>query len=69
MAIEFVAQRLQLGDVVLIDIPEQGEVEATVAREIVRTAESVRVTSRAEGREDFVKEWALGEIVTVVRGP
>jgi hypothetical protein len=24
---------------------------------------------RADGREDFVKEWSLGELVTVVRGP
>ena len=69
MAIEFVAQRLQLGDVVLVDLPGQGEVEATVVRELDRTLESIRFTLRVEGREDFVKEWALGEIVTVVRGP
>jgi hypothetical protein len=29
----------------------------------------VIVTLRAAGHEDFVKEWALGEMVTVVRGP
>ena len=29
----------------------------------------MRVSLRAEGREDFVKEWKLGELVTVVRGP
>lgn len=70
VAIEFVAQRLQIGDVVLIDLPEQGgEVEATVAQEIDRTERTVRVTLRVEGREDFVKEWPLGEMVTVVRGP
>ena len=69
MAIEFVAQRLQLGDVVLVDLPGQGEVEATVVRELDRTPESVRVTLRVEGREDFVREWAFGEMVTVVRGP
>lgn len=70
MAIEMVAQRLELGDVVLIDLPEQGgEVEAKVAREIERTQRAVRVTLRVEGREDFVKEWPLGEMVTVVRGP
>ena len=70
MASEFVAQRLQIGDVVLIELPEQdGEVEATVVREIDRTHGTVRVTLRVEGREDFVKEWALGEMVTVVRGP
>ena len=69
MAIEFVAQRLQLGDVVLVDLPGQGEVEATVVRELDRTLESIRFTLRVEGRDDFVKEWALGEMVTVVRGP
>lgn len=70
MAIEFVVQRLQIGDVVLIDLPLKGEqVEATVAQEIDRTERTVRVTLRVEGREDFVKEWPLGEMVTVVRGP
>jgi len=70
MAIEFVVQRLQIGDVVLIDLPEKGgQVEATVVQEIDRTERTVRVTLRVEGREDFVKEWSLGEMVTVVRGP
>jgi hypothetical protein len=70
MAIEFVVQRLQIGDVVLVSLPEQNEkVEATVVRDIDRTETSVRVTLRVDGREDFVKEWALGEFVTVVRGP
>jgi hypothetical protein len=70
MAIEFVAQRLEIGDVILIDLPAQGgEVEATVVREIDRTDRTVRVSLRVEGREDFVKEWPLGEMVTVVRGP
>jgi hypothetical protein len=70
MAIEFVAQRLGIGDVVLISLPEQeGEVEATVVRDIDRTETAVRVTLRVKGREDFVKEWPLGELVTVVRGP
>jgi hypothetical protein len=69
MAMEFVAQRLTLGDVVLIDLPGRGEVEATVVRDPVRTLTSVQATLRIEGREDFVKEWALGEMVTVVRGP
>ncbi len=70
MAIELVAQRLVIGDVVLVDFPGQGgEVEATVAREIDRTERTVRVTLRVKGREDFVKEWPLGEMVTVVRGP
>ena len=70
MAIELVAQRLELGDVVLIHVPGQGgEVEAKVVREIDRTDRSVLVSLRVEGREDFVKEWPLGELVTVVRGP
>ena len=57
-----------MGDVVLVDFPEEGgEVEATVARGIERTEHTVRVTLRVEGREDFVKEWPLGEMVTVVR--
>jgi hypothetical protein len=70
MAIELVVQRLQIGDVVVIDLPEQGgAVEATVARDIARTKRTVRVRLRVEGREDFLKEWPLGEMVTVVRGP
>ena len=70
MAIEFVVQRLEIGDVVLIALPgEQGEVEATVVREIERTGTAIRVSLRVEGREDFVKEWPLDELVTVVRGP
>ena len=68
--IEFAAQRLGIGDVVLIDLPEQDEqVEATVVRDIERTETTVRVTMRVPEREDFVKEWPLGELVTVVRGP
>ena len=70
MAIEFVAQRLVIGDVILIDLPdEESEVEATVVREIDRTDRAVRATLRVKGREDFVREWPLGELVTVVRGP
>jgi hypothetical protein len=70
MAIEFVVQRLQIGDVILLDLPEQGgDVEATVARDIDRTETTVRAILRVEGREDFVKEWPLDELVTVVRGP
>ncbi|OLE31272.1 MAG: hypothetical protein AUG43_00570 [Actinobacteria bacterium 13_1_20CM_3_68_10] len=70
MAFDFVAQRLEIGDVVLIRRPdEEGEVEATVVREIERTETAVRATLRVKGREDFVKEWPLGELVTVVRGP
>jgi hypothetical protein len=70
MAIEFVAQRLVIGDVVLMRLPdEEREVEATVVREIERTDFTVCATLRVPGREDFVKEWPLGERVTVVRGP
>jgi hypothetical protein len=69
MAMEYVVQRLEMGDVVLIDLPGLGEVEATVVRGIDRTDTSVRVPLRVEGRDDFVKEWPLGERVTVVRGP
>jgi hypothetical protein len=70
MAMDFVAQRLEIGDVVLLELPEQeGKVEATVVREVDRTATTVRATLRVDGREDFVKEWPLGELVTVVRGP
>ena len=70
MAIELEVQRLQIGDVILAPLPEQSEeVEAKVVSEIDRTDSAVRVTLRVEGHADFVKEWALGEMVTVVRGP
>ena len=64
------ALRLPLRAVVLIGLPdEDGQVEATVVREIDRTDTAVRATLRVKGREDFVREWPLGELVTVVRGP
>jgi hypothetical protein len=76
MAIDVEVQRLQLSDVILVDLPEEGAgVEAKVVREIDRidqvdpTESTVRVTLRVEGRDDFVEEYALGEIVTLVRGP
>jgi hypothetical protein len=70
MAMEFAAQRLQIGDVVLLVLLEDGgEVEATVVREIERTETTVRAKLRVEGREHFVKEWSIDEPVTVVRGP
>ena len=70
VAMEYVVQRLEMGDVVLIDLPEQGgEVEAMVVRAIDRTDTAVRVALRVEGRDEFVREWLLGERVTVVRGP
>jgi hypothetical protein len=70
MAIEVAAQRLEIGDVVLVGPPGQDEqVEARVVHDIDRTATTVRVTLRVDGQEDFVKEYPLGDLVTVVRGP
>ena len=70
MAMELAAQRLEIGDVVLLGLGAGGaEVEATVVRDIDRTDATVRATMRVEGRQDFVREWPLGELVTVVRGP
>ena len=65
MAFDFVVQRLQIGDVILLD-----GTEATVLRDIERTETSVRVMLRVEGSsEEMVREWPLDEMVTVVRGP
>ncbi len=70
MAMAVDVQRLERGDVVLVDLDDgSGEVEAKVVRPIDRTETSVRVSLRVEGREEFVKEWDLGEQVIVVRGP
>jgi hypothetical protein len=70
MAMEYDVQRLELGDVVLIELDDRaGQVEAKVVRAIDRTDTTVRVSLRVDGREDFVREWRLGERVTVVRGP
>jgi hypothetical protein len=69
MAMEVVVQRLQMGDVILLGLRDQGDVEARVVRPPYRTASTVRATLHVEGREDFVQEWPLGELVTVVRGP
>ena len=70
MAIEALVQRLEIGDVVLIHLPElERQVEATVVRDIDRTDTTVLVTLRVPGREDFIEEWRIGELVTVVRGP
>jgi hypothetical protein len=70
MAIDCEVQRLELGDVVLIDLPDQpAKVEAKVVRPIERTESAVFVTLRVAGRDDFVREWMLDEMVTVVRGP
>ena len=65
MAFDFVVQRLQIGDVILVD----GN-EATVVRDIERTETTVRVTLRLDGSsEETVREWPLDEMITVVRGP
>lgn len=71
MAIEFEVQRLVVGDVVVMPDPLDGsaELEALVVRPIDRTDVSVLVTMRVEGRDDFVHEWPLNELVTVIRGP
>jgi len=70
MAIEVEVQRLQIGDVVMIGLPDQPrQVEAKVVRGIDRTDTAVRVRLRVQGREDFVKEWEIDELVTLVRGP
>jgi hypothetical protein len=70
MAMEYAVQRLEIGDVVLVDLPGPGgEVEAKVVRPIDRTETTVRAFLRVAGGEEFVNEWSLGEMVTVVRGP
>ena len=70
MAIEVEVQRLEIGDVVRTRLPDQGaDVEATVVRAIDRTESTVRATLRVPGRDDFIKEWALGDLITIVRGP
>lgn len=70
MAIEVPVQRLYPGDVILIVLADgQEDVEAKVVRDIERTDSTIRATLRAEGHEDFDREWPIGDLVTVVRGP
>jgi hypothetical protein len=76
VAIDVDVQRLQLGDVILIDLPDQGtNIEAKVVRvpevirEIERSKSTVRATLRVSGRDDFVMEWPLDTDVTLIRGP
>jgi hypothetical protein len=70
MAIDVPAQRLEIGDVVLLRLPgADATVEAKLVRGIERTPTSVSAQVRVAEGEDFVQEWALGELVTVVRGP
>jgi hypothetical protein len=70
VALDVPAQRLQIGDVVLLRRPgEDATVEAKLVRDIERTLTIVRAKVRTAEGADFVQEWALGELVTVVRGP
>jgi pyrimidine operon attenuation protein/uracil phosphoribosyltransferase len=76
MAMEIDVQRLQLGDVILVDLPDRGtNIEATVVRdlEVLRERErsnsTVRTMLRVPGRDDFMMEWPLDAKVTIVRGP
>jgi hypothetical protein len=62
MVIDCEAQRPQLGDVVLIDLPDQpAKVAGKVVRPIERTESAVLVTLRVAGQDDFVREWMLDE--------
>jgi len=70
VALDVPAQRLEMGDVVLLRLDgEDATVEAKLVGHIERTTTSVRATVRPLEGKDFVQEWALGELVTVVRGP
>jgi hypothetical protein len=70
VAIEVPAQRLEIGDVVLLRLPgKDGTVEAKLVRDIEGTPTIVRARVRVAQGEDFLHEWALGDFVTVVRGP
>ena len=70
MAIEVPAQRLEIGDVVVLHLPgEDATVEAKLVRDIERTSTNVRARVGVPEGEDFAREWALGELVTIVRGP
>jgi hypothetical protein len=77
VAIEVDVEMLQLGDVILIDLPDQGtNIEAQVVgespeivREIERSESTVRARLRVSGRDDFVMEWPLDTRVMLIRGP
>ena len=77
MAIEVNVEMLQLGDVILVDLPDQGmNIEAKVVgespevvREPERSESTVRARLRVVGRDDFVMVWPLETRVTLVRGP
>jgi hypothetical protein len=70
VAIEVPAQRLEIGDVVLLHLPgKDATVDAKLVRDIERTPTIVRARVRVAQGEDFLHERALGDFVTVVRGP
>ena len=69
VALDVEVQRLQIGDVILVDFPDDTKVEAKVVRPIERTVGTVLATLRVEGRDDFVREWPLDELVTLVCRP
>jgi hypothetical protein len=69
MAMEIAVQRLQLGDVLLLDLPGRGQVEATVARQPERTEHSIRALLRTSADDEQTIEWPLDELVTVIAGP
>jgi hypothetical protein len=77
VAIEVDVEMLQLGDVILIDLPDQGtNIEAQVvgespevARKLERSESTVRARLRVSGRDDFVMVWPLDTRVTIIRGP
>jgi hypothetical protein len=77
VAIEVDVEMLQLGDVILIDLPEQGtNIEAQVVgespevvRELERSESTVRARLRVSGRDDLMMVWPLDTRVTLIRGP
>jgi hypothetical protein len=77
VAIEVDVEMLQLGDVILIDLPDQGtNIEAQVVgespevvRKLERSESTVRARLRVSGRDDFVMVWPLDTRVTIIRGP
>jgi hypothetical protein len=77
VAIEVDVEMLQLGDVILIHLPDEGaNIEAQVVgespeviRELERSESTVSARLRVVGREDFVMVWPLETRVTLVRGP
>lgn len=68
---------LQLGDVILVDLPEQGtNIEAQVVgeapevvRELDRSESTVRARLRVPGQDDLMMIWPLDTRVTLIRGP